>query len=83
MATKQATINETGLQAIRDFCAQWLHVEVTDRCVHACASEAESSFDAGNGAAFELSPFMTIDKRPHVCVIGPEGYDIDELDDDE
>lgn len=78
-------INTNGLQQIKNALGQFHKLgadHFTEDMLHAWAADVEQSFDNGNGAAFEIRSFDSITGRPEVVFITPDGYDIQEYDDE-
>ena len=80
-------INEKGLQQIvehlvrdhKTFCGLLAKDSAAaDRTIHAYARDAEDNAENGNGAYFEISAIHSVTGQPVICVIGADGYDINE-----
>lgn len=83
---RTATINDNGLQQIAQALAKYHKLgaeNLTVLAINARAQEAERSFDAGNGMTFEIRARDSVTGRPEEVTISPDGYDFQELSDDE
>jgi hypothetical protein len=97
MIFKNATVNETGREEIREFLARHhkrryrnfifpdrvltIRDIIHDDSVSYYADKAEEFYDPDCGASFELGTVDSMDGIPHVCRISDEGLDIEEFDD--
>jgi hypothetical protein len=77
-----ARINRRGLEQIAEALGQHHKLgraHFTPAMLNAWARDAEASFEAGNGCAFEIRGADTITGVPIEVRITDDGYDVEEL----